>query len=276
MADPNFSESQLQSDVNSALVRYVWEQYQVWILPNIVSLHNEYYVGWDSAFLVPWLPTGDPDQEGCNLFIQYKLSEKLKSSGAAQWADWGEPYYRFQIPHSTLDDNDKYVDDYHQWKSLLKLSKSGYATFYVTNHTLSKHRLRKHHDSGELLDRVAWLDLEDVTKKHRHVTFTELSSFFYLHSEIEKVKRTEIRETLSVLSEKYPQRSMFAANRKLIDDLQESNITDDQYHQDISRILESSQRTDSPRGSLSTHILLRSFVHRHLGSTLVWVPRLAG
>ena len=276
MADPRFSESQLQSAVNGALIRYTFEHYKTWVLPHVVSLFDEFTAGWDSALVVPWYPPGDPNQEGCNLFIQYKLSEKLVSTGASQWKYWSSPYYRFQIPHRTLDKNDKYVNDYHQWKSLRKIAKAGYATFYATNNTLSKRVLKKDHDAGNLLDKIRWLDVNDVKTRHRYVTFTESSSFFYLHSEPEAVELTSIKDELPRFPEKYEQQPLWVANSRLISQLSELAGSNENYRSELSRIQQLSSELSNREYAHYVHALLGSFVHRRFGSILVWVPRLVG
>ncbi|WP_188486452.1 hypothetical protein [Stenotrophomonas maltophilia] len=283
MVDPNFSESQLQSAVNGALVRHAWEYHGAWLLPHVVSLWDEFDLGWDTAFVVPWFGGGHPDQDGCNLFIQYKLSDQLVSQGAAQWAHWNEPYYRFKIPHSTLGKSKKYIDDFHQWESLAKLAKAGYATFYATNSTLCKKELQAHYNAGELLDRIAWLDVHDVKhKKHRHVTFTPESNFFYLHSELEKVNRRPIVEVLIHLSEERLNESLPRANERLIAYLAEileqegSEQGGGPYRDELARIRNFSADGNDAFFARRVHLLLRSFVSRYLGATLLWIPRRTG
>lgn len=287
MADPNFSESQLQAAVNGALVRYVWENYGVWLLPYIVSLWDEFDRGWDSGFALPWITGGDPDLEGCNVFIQYKLSEQLVSPGAGQWAHWNEPYYRFKIPHKTRTKK-KSADDYHQWRALHRIAKSGYATFYVTNHTLSRVELRQQYDSGALLDRVAWLDVGDVKKKHRHVTFTENSPHFFLHSEKEQVERTKFHQFLAKLRQEQRKESLQAANTRLISEI--SSWDEQRGSDELSganayalrasgvtpEFVEKSSSSADNASAFHTHMRLRSFLHKHYGIALIWVPRIAG
>jgi len=276
MADPDFSESQLQSAVNSALVRHALGTYGVWLLPHVVSLVAEFEAGWDSAFLAPWFPAGDPDQDGCNLFIQYKLSEKLVSSGAGQWKHWSKAYYRFRIPHRTLDANEQYVDDYHQWQSLRKIAKAGHATFYATNCTLRKANIEAHYKAGDLLDQVAWLDVSDVKKKHENVTFTEGSTFFYLHSEPEEVEKTRIGERLPAMAERYEQLPIRASNQALIELLRTILGEDAIGHEELEEVQRLASSPIGRRYPQYIHGLIRSLIHRQIGVALIWVPRLVG
>jgi hypothetical protein len=142
MRDPNFSESQLQQAVNTAFIRYVLEKHGIWVFANIPSLIDEFDLGWDSAFHFPWLPhLPQPDHQGSNFFIQYKLSGELTSPGAKEWQHWNSAYFRFKIPHSTKDSTGSFVDDYHQWDRLKELANQNYPTFYATNSTLTLMRL---------------------------------------------------------------------------------------------------------------------------------------
>lgn len=115
MRDPNFSESQLQQAVNTAFIRKVVEHHGYWAFAHVPSLLAEFDLGWDTAFNLPWLPyMPSPNDEGCNFFLQYKLSGQLTSQGAKEWSHWGEEYFRFKIPHSTRDASGAFTDDFHQ------------------------------------------------------------------------------------------------------------------------------------------------------------------
>ena len=115
MREPNFSESQLQQAANTAFIRRVFESHGYWPFAYVPSLFAEFDLGWDTAFHLPWLPhMPSPNDEGCNFFLQYKLSGELTSQGAKEWSHWGAGYFRFKIPHSTRDASGSFVDDYHQ------------------------------------------------------------------------------------------------------------------------------------------------------------------
>lgn len=271
MPGPNFSESQLQSAVNSALVRNVYEENQVWIMPFVVSLRDEFATGWDSAFSVPWYPAGDPGHNGCNLFIQYKLSDQLTTPQAKQWSHWNQEYFRFKIPHRTKRSG-KIVDDFHQWRSLVRLSNAGFAAFYVTNSTLSSRTLNKHYASGVLLERVVWLRVSDITTKHKEVTFTRSSPHCYLHSEVKKIPRISFKEVLSALKATEQSKSLADSNFALIETLNEMPSKDHSYKESIARISELASELREQGASSYIHFLIRNHVHRFFGCNLYWIP----
>ncbi len=166
MREPNFSESQLQQAVNSAYIRYLFETRGNWVFANVPSLFDEFNLGWDSAFYFPWLPQlPADDHEGCNFFLQYKLSGHLTSAGAKEWSFWNNEYFRFKIPHSTRNASGTFLDDYHQWDRLKELANLNYPTFYVTNSTLSKNVLKNEYSSGTLLNSTPLLDVRLIAKE---------------------------------------------------------------------------------------------------------------
>ena len=184
MREPNFSESQLQQAVNTAFIRRVFERYGFWAFAHVPSLPTEFALGWDTAFHLPWLPHApSPDDEGCNFFLQYKLSGELTSPGAKEWSSWSQQYFRFKIPHSTRDSAGKFIEDYHQWERLKALADKNYPTFYATNSTLRKAELQNSLQAGTLLDLIPLLDIRTVKAAHKHVTFTTISTTFALHSD---------------------------------------------------------------------------------------------
>src|SRR5207249_4573609 len=124
------------------------------------------------------------DQLGCNFFIQYKLSVLLETPGAPQYHHWGEPYFRFQIPHKTKQGSN-YIDDYHQWDALKALGGAGYPVFYATNHVLSRDDLSLLAAQFRLLDEIPFVDIRPVVDHHRFGTFTRESNRFILLSDPE-------------------------------------------------------------------------------------------
>lgn len=181
MPAPNFSEFQLQQAVNTAYTRYIYEKHHRWMYPIVPSLVAEFNLGWDSAFYFPWLHKTHPNPEGCNFFIQYKLSDELTTKRAKEWQFWNSKYFRFKIPYQTRDNNGNLIDDYNQWDCLKELANQNYPTFYATNHTLCKDALLSSFENGTLLDEIPFLDVRNVNSHHKHVTFTQNSNHFCLN-----------------------------------------------------------------------------------------------
>lgn len=158
--------------------------------PIIISLIEEYDLGWDTAFFFPWLSMPPhPDNRGCNFFIQYKLSELIEGHRAREWSHWNEHYFRFQIPYSTKDTiTHRYYDDYNQFDHLKDLANMGYYVYYFTNHVLRDRDLFHMASDQQLLDEIPILDVSDINGYHKKVTFTKDSPYFLLHSKLEEIK----------------------------------------------------------------------------------------
>lgn len=274
MRETNFSESQLQQAVNDAYIRFIFEQRQVWVFANVPSLFDEFDLGWDSAFFFPWNPhVPHPDHEGCNFFIQYKLSGELTSAGAKEWEYWRAPYYRFKIPHSTKDGTGKFVDDYHQWDRLKELADQGYPTFYATNATLSKEELQAASVSGTLLNDIPMLDVRGVTTRHKKVTFAPSSTFFLLHSEKKETFKVNFAAIIEQLSG-YKTLSLKASSEALLLMLIEIGNNNESWYRDLQKI---TQANDSkllmPFHPWITQALLVSFIRKHIGAEMFWLPK---
>jgi hypothetical protein len=272
MREPNFSESQLQQAANSAFIRRVFELCGCWNFALVPSLFAEFNLGWDTAFHLPWLQhMPSANDEGCNFFLQYKLSGELTSQGAKEWSHWGAEYFRFKIPHSTRDASGSFVDDYHQWDCLKALASMDYPTFYATNSTLSKAVLQSALQAGTLLDHVPLLDVRTIAGVHKHVTFTPASKNFALHSEKEEAKKLSFASTLSVLAEG-EQSSLRVSADKLQRILTEMEGNDDEWNRDLAR---SSLEQKLPQlvQPWVKHAFLASFVRKHMGVELLWLPK---
>ncbi len=274
MREPNFSESQLQQAANTAFVRRIVEHRGVWTFAHVPSLIAEFDLGWDTAFHLPWL-THAPSvgDEGCNFFLQYKLSCELTSPGAKEWCHWGEEYFRFKIPHSSRDSAGHFIDDYHQWDCLKALADKGYPTFYATNSTLHKNQLQNALAAGTLLDHVPLLDVRGIAALHKHVTFTATATVFALHSEKEEARKVSLSEALDQLAQSR-QASLSQSNRELLAVLKEIGEHDESWRKDLSRIAQPVDQP-SPRGieSFFQHMLLAVFVRKHVGAELLWLPK---
>lgn len=102
MLEPNFSESQFQQIVNTEIVMQLFAQKKIRFHPIVLSLREEFLHGWDSGFYFPWLPIPPhTDENGCNFFIQYKLSKQIEGNKGREYNIWHAPYLRFHIPYST-------------------------------------------------------------------------------------------------------------------------------------------------------------------------------
>lgn len=274
MRDPNFSESQLQQAVNAAYIRYIYETRGQWVFAHVPSLFDEFELGWDSAFYFPWIhhpPVND--HKGCNFFIQYKLSGQLTSSGAKQWEFWNSEHFRFKIPHSTRDANGTFIDDYHQWERLKELADQNYPTFYATNATLSKNEIITESNAGSLLNSIPMLDVRSVANVHKLVTFTPDSPHFLMHSEKEEVKKHLFKNVEELFSEQ-PFERPSESNAKLLNILSRMSEKDESWHSDLSKI---NQITDAPIPSrLRPWIkrsMIASFVRKHIGANMLWLPK---
>lgn len=272
MAEPNFSESQLQAAVNGAYIRLAGERHRAWIFAHVPSLVEEFDVGWDSAFYFPWLsqPPSARDS-GCNFFVQYKLSGELSTRGAKEWSDWCEAYFRFKIPHSTKNVSGQFLDDYHQWDRLKSLANQGYPTFYATNSTLMKDQIIRAYEAGHLLKDIPVLDVRAVVGIHKHVTFTPSSSVFRLHSEGAEVPKRSLEEVVVELREG-PQFHLEPSTDELLSNLELLGDDDPRWLEDLARLRARVAATPADLRALSKRRLVIGFLHKHLGCELLWIP----
>lgn len=274
MRDPNFSESQLQQAVNTAYIRHIFDVHGRWVFANVPSLFDEFDLGWDTAFHFPWLHyPPDDDHEGCNFFLQYKLSGQLTSAGAKEWPFWGSEYFRFKIPQSTRDVSGTFVDDYHQWDRLKELADRNYPTFYATNSTLSKDELKSESKAGTLLNTIPMLDVRTVASLHKQVTFTPDSAHFLMHSEKEEVKKTSFADTIERLAA-IPAERPEKSNEKLLKALGEIGGKDDNWKADVTKMR---QLGDDPFPRRFMPWIMRSmissFIRKHVGANMLWLPK---
>ncbi|MDP1773022.1 MAG: hypothetical protein Q8L15_12120 [Methylobacter sp.] len=274
MRDPNFSESQLQQAVNTAYIRKIFEVSGQWVFANVPSLFDEFDLGWDSAFHFPWLhyPPAD-NHEGCNFFLQYKLSGQLTSAGAKEWQFWNLEYFRFKIPHSTRNASGAFVDDFHQWERLKELANLNYPTFYATNSTLSKDDLKNESNASTLLNTIPMLDVRTVVNLHKHVTFTPHSPHFLMHSEKEEIMKTSFAEAIELLYE-LPTETLDESNKRLLHTLGEIGGKDENWIADFSKIrqLRDGPFPDRFRPWIMQSVL-SSFIRKHVGANMLWVPK---
>ena len=117
----------------------------------------------------------------------------------------------------------KHEYGYHQFEALRKLSRDGFAVYYATNATICVDELFDWAQKGQTTQLNPLLDVGDLNRPHRYVTFTKDSSHFLLHSEVNKTgrisyemvrdrvleaRRTPVSEDLEILPRtlaEYPQ-----------------------------------------------------------------------
>lgn len=264
MNEANFSESQLQQAVNTAYARRISELHGFWPLPIVPSLVAEAELGWDTAFYFPWIPhPPSGEDQGCNVFLQYKLSAEFVSRGAKEWSEWGAAYYRFKIPHN--------AEDYHQWARLKALASKGYPTYYATNATLLLAVLMQDYQAGTLPENIPLLDVRLISGLHKHVTFTPSSAYFVLHSKREAVHKTTVEAVLT--SEQARPRMRFGeAADRIVDDLADVGGEDGVWRYELAALR---RRTAAAPEPFRVHVkwaLAASFVLRNLGAELAWLP----
>ena len=274
MAEPQFSEAQLQQAANAAYVRATYLATGRWILPIVPSLNAEYLLGWDTGFDFWWLPQPPRlTDEGCNFFLQYKLSSHLTSANAAEWAAWKKPYFRFKIPHLEKDSTTKkYVDDYHQWDRLKALAAANYPTFYATNWTLERNKLAEALDNGSLLNELVLLDVATVNQKHKYATFTLDSAGFFLHSDPTPATRTPWGTLLTSLLER-PSLSLGESVTRLIALIVEIDGRESPLGRklvQIDQMFGNIPRSIRPRIKFAH---LAALLHFHWGVSLLWLPQ---
>ena len=273
MLEPDFSESQLQQAANTAFIRTVVQAQGTWPFAHILSLPDEFFHGWDTAYYLDWLPHPPAsDHAGCNFFIQYKLSNQYTSAGAAEWQCWKQDFLRFKIPHNKKDTSGKIVDDFHQWDRLKELAERGYPTYYATNATLKKSELDAAYVAGILLNDIPLLDVRTVQGIHKHVTFTPTSGTFKLHSELEDLPSTTFSAVIDSLQDQ-PQFSILESNKQLLLALKEMEQTDESWVRDIARIDQHSKQLPSRIAPWVKHHALQAFVKKHIGVNMLWRPQ---
>lgn len=273
MPEPNFSESQLQQSINTAIIRRILELHGSWYPAFVPSLPEELLLGWDTAFSLPWLRYAPhPDHKGCNMFLQYKLADRLTTPNAKEWNDWGCEYYRFTIPHNTQDASGQYFKDFHQWDRLKALANQSYPTYYATNSFLLCSVLHNLETAGILLDHIPFLDVRITPDGHHHVTFTETSFHFYLHSKKEKQKKLSFAMLVEQIQNE-KSIPLDKANERLISSLKQIDTQDAAWKEDLAALNQVGDFTLPQRyyPVLKFH-QLRSFVSKHIGARLIWYP----
>ncbi|WP_157379187.1 hypothetical protein [Burkholderia ubonensis] len=283
MLDPNFSESQLQSAANLAYADEVRKRTGGIPYPFVPSLPAEYLLGWDTAYDLDWIrhrlsgPFADR-HKGCNFFLQYKLSSLIDNpTRSKEWAAWGKPYFRFQIPHKKKIGK-LYRNDFHQWERLKEIAAIGAPTFYATNTMIEESELRTLFEGGRLLDRIALLDVAPIKRKHIHASCADPFSKFALHSTPEEARILSFREAVASLSN-VPKYSYEQGVEQLLT-IAES-LLGVMFADETSKVREQSSQlqqlfstyTGRRRGLPQLkRTILESFFARRFGLTVYWYP----
>jgi hypothetical protein len=200
MVEPNFSESQLQSMVNTEIVLNSLRDRGHYVIPIIISLVEEYDLGWDTGFYFPWiLRPGSSNHRGCNFFLQFKLANLIEGPRGGQYSCWHDAYLRFQLPHNSKDENtQQHFLDFHQYHRLRNIATQNYPVYYVANSVLYERELIALAQRRELLSETPFFDISAIDSEHRYLTYTRESQHGFLHSEpkqIKKIKWAEIIES---------------------------------------------------------------------------------
>lgn len=226
MDRPDFGEIQLQSNFNQALTFESFARGQM-LVPVIPTLAREQFVFYDTGFFLAHLPYERlEDQRGCNVFFQYKISERVVGPRARHRHFWNESFFQFEFFHRKRE-RGRRVISYAQFDGLRRLAQRRCGVFYVTNNVLDHETLERDTISGDILRRYPLLDVRQITGRHDHATFTVDSPNFVLHSKPTSVDRVTVEKVFHVAQEK---NSLGEDNDSLFDFLTESLEPDSLRH----------------------------------------------
>lgn len=112
-----------------------------------------------------------------NLFLQHKLAVRLVSSGAGQWADWEEPYFRYEVN-----------PDQQQTLCRLDEVSSGRAlVLYSCFAGIQSDELHQHHRSQSIIENTNFTEAANLGQ-HQKVTFVGPGNIAKAHSEAEDIE----------------------------------------------------------------------------------------
>lgn len=194
MQYPDFCEYQFQELYNSEFAHLWPHKPPGYFPPVVVSLPKEKQKGWDTGYNLPWLGKVSPENNFCNLFIQYKLSHVCDHPTCGQYNYWQQPYFRFIIPHliSSYGGRNR-QNSYHQFRALSELASKGFAVYYATNSTLSNDELFNWALNKQITQMSPLLNVGNINQEHEYVTFTKESDYFLLHSENYKIEKMSFK-----------------------------------------------------------------------------------
>lgn len=268
METPNFGECQLQQCINTEFSLLARNNHKKHISAVVPTLTKEKVLGWDSGFFFPWLSYVPlDDQQGCNFFLQYKLSTLMVGHAAKQYSDWEEPYFRFKIPHGK--------NDYHQYEALRALAVRNCEVYYATNQVTTREELFALAENQNLIDNTPFLDVRDVTQHHRHVTFTATSDHFFLHSEPVQVKRLTGNAFIERVA--YGRARPFAEDNALVFEIICEQLGDSEMVGGFVRAyerLQSSEDISQRKQQAQRFVFLQAALMRYFNIAMMryWVP----
>ena len=128
-----------------------------------------------------------------NIFAQYKRPDYLVSRGAKQWADWEQPFFRYETTP-------------HQQEALSEietLSRGRAAAIYASPAFLTSDALWRHVEEGEVVQNS---NIASVGRLVGHEKYTYVSPGHYGkgHSETEEIESQHVFETLDAGMENEP------------------------------------------------------------------------
>lgn len=269
--ETNYSESQLQQLINTEITLRIFQDRGIVPVPILVNLVEEFSLGWDTAFYFPWLTFPPHDgHRGANFFIQYKLSDEIKSRSGKYYDEWNEAYLRFFIPHRAKS---KHID-YHQYDKLKELANAGYSVYYATNQVMAFDELKTLASQIRLLDQTPFLNVNDIDDYHKEVTFTRTSDHFLLHSEIEKSNKTTWENIYRKENDKFTLRETIDFLSKVLNREEEARKTDNNqisFSYQYSRVNNSGQ--DSIK-IIRQSYLVSFYLKLYLNLNWYWINRI--
>lgn len=195
--EPDFREGQLQQTANTALYLHVLSTTGQHRFPIIITPWEEARWGWDTGYYFPWLGPPHPEQKGCNLFLQYKISTMHVSRDADGGKFWRGEFFRFALGYQ----RGKRTWDCSQRDALAVLASQGYTVAYVTNHVLDFRELCELASQYQLCSSLPVLQVDDNVRGHVYASFTAQSDHFVLHSESAPAKRLTLKTIIAALPE---------------------------------------------------------------------------
>lgn len=131
------------------------------------------------------------------VFLQFKLSEYMKDSRAAQFSTFKEPYYRFEIRPAKIS---------KQHHLLLNLEDSGENVFYIAPEFHEINELDTFYKDNKILFYSAAFSPKDIGSicddDYHSVCFTRLSIHGYRFSEPRFVRKTMLTQGIRSITKK--------------------------------------------------------------------------
>jgi hypothetical protein len=130
--------------------------------------------------------TKNPPKFKLNLFIQYKVPEKLVGNRAAQWSEWGGDYYRFSIREKQL----KILCDLHA-------RAAGRAIVcYASPAFNTSDTLEQFIEAGTIIENSNFVS-PDYLSGHHFYTYQTALGIGLAHSEVSEVSPIDLKREIS-------------------------------------------------------------------------------